>query len=94
MNPIYDFVCRVDLFCEPYQIILDRDDVLDKALSAAQGLPHLRILELEDTVITRESLDQIKTMHQLKNLEFRRCSLPEGALDKLHKDLPRVKIAK
>lgn len=92
MNPIYDLVCRLDLFCEPYQIILDRGDVLDKAVAAAQGLPHLRILEIEDTAITHGTLDQIKTMRQLRNLEFRRCSLPKGGVDELRGALPNVEI--
>ena len=92
MNPIYDLVCRLDLFCEPYQIILDRDDAFDKAVPAAQGLHHLRILEFEDATIPRTTLDRIKTMRQLKNLEFRRCSLPTGAVDELRVALPDVKV--
>lgn len=92
MNPVYNLICHVDLFLEPYQIILDRDAVADEALPAVQALPHLRILEFEDMAIKRESLDRIKRMRQLETLEFRRCSLPQRALDELHESLPQVKI--
>lgn len=92
LNPVYDLVSHVDLFLEPYQVILDRDAVADTALPALQDLPHLRLLEFEDLAITPASLGRIRTMNQLETLEFRRCSLPAQGLDGLHKSLPNVRI--
>ena len=92
LKPVYGLVCRLEVFCEPYQIILDANDAIDEALRAAQELPRLRILELVDITISQETLLLIKTMDQLNRLEFRRCSSSPSALAALHMALAKVNI--
>lgn len=92
LNPVYDLVCRLDILCEPYQIILGQGDAIDKALRAAQELPHLRVMEFTDVMISEEALKILNEMDQLARLEFRRCALAPTALAELNKSLPKAII--
>jgi len=87
-----ELMASVETLPQITRLVVNGSEVTDEGLKHARKLERLRTLDLRKTKITDEGLRHLAELQTLRQLDLRDTEVTLEAVERLQKDLPRVRI--